>query len=545
MKRLVWVIIIFLLQTQVVAGVSIEITPSKVSLGESFRLVITSDDARSCGVPNLIPLQKDFTVAGTERSMSYTVVNGQAQSTCHWAVTLMPNKAGILPIPMLSIGKEMTKASSIEVLGAPGHAASAPLSTDKDEALMLKAVANPKAPFVNQQVLYTVTLYNSQRLLDASYQPPAVEDSLVIPLGDVSRYQISIKGREYAVEEQQYAIFPQKSGDLQITPPAFEALVYDQVPRRVRTQAKGTSLAVKPMPEGYKGQYWLPAKEVALAEQYDRTSLSFTEGDTLVRTVVLQALAAPAQLLPTLQFKSDHQFSVYPEKGEDQNAIRDKNIAGRTTFKVTYLLNKSGHITLPAIEVPWFNTATGKEEIASLPARTLMIEPKAHRDKDLNLNSTPVAKDKETISPNSPKPRGVKSLLPWWIAIGFAFLWVGTLLLWWFRYGFSRRRQRLSVLNGLRVACLNHQPEKARLELLRWAALQWPDTPCYNLTDLARASHDSGFKEQLRLLSEALYSSKKDTCWRGEALWHCVMTFHQSNAKGKPNRHGLPPMNPS
>lgn len=542
-SRIASIAICFLLQTPVFAGVSLEISPNKISLGEAFRLDITSDDTRSCGMPNLIPLQKDFTVAGTERSMSYTVVNGRAQSTCHWTVTLMPNKAGILPIPMLAIGPVMTKASSIEVLGEPGRAAFGTLSSDKNEALMLKTVTNPKAPFVNQQVLYTVRLYNSQRLLDASYQPPAVEDSLVIPLGDVDRYQTAINGREYAVEEQQYAIFPQKSGGLQITPPVFEALVYDQVPRRVRTRAEGTSLTVKPMPSEYKGKHWLPAKEVALSEQYDSTALSFTEGDTLVRTVVLQAFAAPAQLLPTLSFKSSEQFSVYPEKGEEHNAIRDKNIVGRTTFKVTYLLNKSGHITLPAVEVPWFNTTTGKEEMASLPARNLMVEPKAHSGRD--LNPPPIANNKDTISHNVPIGDGVKSLLPWWIAIGFAFLWVLTLLLWWFRYGFLKRRQKVAVLKRLRVACLTHQPEEARIELLRWASLQWPGSSCVHLNDLASASHDSHFKEQLQLLSQALYSSQKDTCWNGEALWHSVMTYHQANAKDKPNSHGLPPMNPS
>ena len=48
-----------------------------------------------------------------------------------------------------------------------------------------------------------------------------------VPFGGERRYQVNKNGRTYAVEEQQFALFPQKSGDLKIKPPVFNALVYD------------------------------------------------------------------------------------------------------------------------------------------------------------------------------------------------------------------------------------------------------------------------------------------------------------------------------
>lgn len=63
---------------------------------------------------------------------------------------------------------------------------------------------------MNQQIIYKVTLYNSKHLLDADYQGPQVENALLIPLGQEKRYQTQKNNINYLVEEQNYAIFPQK-----------------------------------------------------------------------------------------------------------------------------------------------------------------------------------------------------------------------------------------------------------------------------------------------------------------------------------------------
>ena len=548
MKRFMGMILVFLIQGHVFAAISVDVSPSTVSLGESFRLLITMEDTQACGVPNLIPLQNDFTIEATERRMSYTVVNGQARSACQWTVTLSAKKSGLLPIPALQMGPGVSPESRIEVLGGKVSHKQDASSGAQDEELLLKTDVSPPTPFVSQQILYTVKLYNNQRLLDGAYQPPSVEDALMIPLGDVRRYQTTRNGREYAVEAQQYAVFPQKSGKLLINAPSFDALVYDRVPRRVHVHAKETSLPVKPMPQSYTGKQWLPAKQVTLSEQYDRAEDSFTEGDTLVRTVTLQAAAAPAQLIPALSFKSNPEFSVYPGAREEQNSVMGGDIVGRTTVKATYLLNKTGSITLPSIEVPWFNTATGREEIASLPEHTLTITPRPEASKAVSSSpSSSVLKPSTLPTPSEaivPVLSATQSWLPWAIAIGFAVLWVVTLILWWLRYGFSNRRRKQCALKRLRAACLSSNAYQARRELLRWAALEWPDRASFNLNDVADAAHDAHFREVLNGLSQALYSPKEDKPWRGDGLWHCVAMHRAKRMDAKRNPRDLPPMNP-
>lgn len=71
------------------------------------------DEADS--VPDLTPLQEDFNIDGTERSMNYTVINGQAHSLSQWIILVTPKKTGVVEIPALQVGSEKTQPATIEV----------------------------------------------------------------------------------------------------------------------------------------------------------------------------------------------------------------------------------------------------------------------------------------------------------------------------------------------------------------------------------------------------------------------------------------------
>lgn len=546
-KKSIWIAILFCWQVMAMAAISVQVTPSTVQVGQSFRLILTLDNPKSAGIPNLTPLQKDFKIVGTERNMVYSVINGQAQATGQWSVILIPKKTGILAIPPLQIGQEQSIGSSIEVTAGPTTS----LNDDEDRAedeVLIETEINQQELFLNQQAIYTVKLYNSQRLMDAEYVPPNVEDALLVPLGGGKRYQKFLNGRSYMVEEQQYAVFPQKSGNLKIEPPTFNALVFDTVPRRISVHGKTVEAKVKPIPADYKGKYWLPAKQVALTAVYDQLDKTIKEGETLVRTVTLQAAGVPAQLLPTLEFNSTDHYRTYPEKPELKNTARQQDLIGRADIKVTYVFNKAGKITIPELQVPWFNTETGKEEIATLPAHTIQVEggePSAAKQ-NISATSSSVSKENEQKSraPSMVKVNESTNSLAWWIAGGFALAWLITLFLWLGRHkSFNRGKDKQQALKALQQACKNGNPKQAQAALLRWAALQWPDLELINLQQIARQTHDTDLKKELSLLSQAIYSHGNAT-WQGDALWRNMVAYLHMKPGVKSKRNELPPINP-
>lgn len=555
MKRLLLSLILLCSFGIAYADVVAELHDSKAQLGQTFILTLTMDGREANKAPDLTPLLKDFNLVGTERSMNYSLVNGQAYSSSQWNLSLTAKRAGVLIIPPLPIGQKKTAAVTITVskqLAPTQQVNSLQDNSAKQQDVILTAEVNVEQPFVNQQIIYTVKLYNANRLLDASYQPPEVEDALMVPFNDSRRYQITNSGRVYAVEEQQFALFPQKSGDLTIKPPRFSALVYDVVAKRVNVEAQPLTLHVKPIPTPFDNKNWLPAKQVSLTERYDKNTTTLIEGSTLVRIISLEAVGLPAQLLPSFNFPSSAQFSIYPEKPVETNTFRQQDLIGTTAVKITYLLNKSGQITIPAITLPWFNTSTGKVQKNYLPELNLTITPVAGEKKaPVKTESfVPTQSKQLVIKPQAKQAKSfvntlfTQSSLAWWLAGGFALAWVMTLLAWFFikpQQGLAK--QKKLVLKQLKAACLANNPMQTRDALLHWGKLQWPNETILNLIDLENLVQDIALKQQIDELAKTLYQEESlNQQWDGERLWQCIKGMRMD--KMKPNRkyNDIPPI---
>lgn len=525
------------------AEITARINPSKISLGQTFTLTLTEENNQDPGNPLLATLQTDFKIVGTERSMNYTIINGQAQGSSQWSIILMPKRIGTLPIPAIRIGQEQSPPTQIEVTAEAQSSAQSQgddqgTRTDAPPFLLTTSV-DQKKPYVRQQIILTVKLYNRERLLDAAYESPKIDSALTISLGDPKRYQETLNQQNYMVEEQQYAIFPQKIGKFTITGPVFNALVYDTIPRRVRLQGKTIPLDIAPIPKNIPPKTWLPAKNVQLSETYDQSSQKFLEGSTLVRTIKLQALGMPGQFLPTLPFKSGHQFSVYPEKPAIQNLLNNQELMGESSVKITYLFNHGGTVTIPAVEIPWFNTITHRIEKTRLPEKTVQVDAIRHTSK-----ARPGPIQTNTTSTYITKTIQKSHSLAWIVAALFALAWIITLYVGWYRPQGLNTGKKRRLNKQLKAACLNADPSNTRDLLLQWAAYQWPDAPILNIHDIAKRVSEPFFKKQLHDLTTILYGSSSQIPWQGAPLWRCIAQFQNKKPTPSKKRAGLPPINP-
>ncbi|MBA2651555.1 MAG: protein BatD [Tatlockia sp.] len=567
LKKTLLGIFLFCCYSFVCASLSVHLDRDKVELGQTFSLILKIEGMQINAMPDFMPLENNFSIEGTQSSVNYSVINGKISSISEWTLLLTPKRSGVLAIPSLQVGNEKSDPTTIEVSeeGSTTPATTQPVSEPKSindlqkpsgmpkqeqQDVMLLTEISVQNPLVNQQIIYTVRLYNASRLLDASYQPPQVEDALFVPMGNGRRYQVNENGRLYSVEEQQFAVFPQKTGYLKINPPSFDALLYDVRPRRISVKAKPTTLNIRPIPPEFKGKNWLPAKQVTLSEGYDKGATSLAQGSTLVRTIVVQAVALPAQLLPALDLGSSDQFSTYPEKPVESNQFQQQDLIGRSTIKITYLLNKAGKVTIPSLTLPWFNTITGKEEQSSLPELTIDVTASAAS----KLNKPePAAVITPTQAPKVANPKGKAPLIPvtapnnfaWWLAFGFALGWALTLIAW----GWQRKKNgsasptKAQILKELQQACAANKPEVARSALIQWGRLQWPKATLLNLFDLENLVDEPNLKQQINRLAQFLYqSAKPEMAWKGDDLWQAISNYKPTTGKVA-SENPLPPIN--
>lgn len=534
------------------AEILVKSSSNQVGLDETFNLTMTQNNPQNNGgIPDLTPLRKNFNIIGTQRSVSYSIINGQTQSSNTWTIVLQARNAGTITIPPIYIGTDKTTPINIEVSNHTNTKAN-PSSNDTDninQDIMLKMHVSDKKPYINQQITLKVTLFNSKQLLDANYQPPTVKNAILIPLEGDKHYQTVKDNVQYLVEEQNYAVFPQKSGPLQINSALFTALVYNFNPQKVSSEDKPIHLDVQAIPKHFSGTTWLPAKKVFLKEHYENTNQALSEGDSLVRTVTLEGTGIPAQLLPKLSFSKSNAFSVYSEKGKETNQIDHGELISRTEIKLTYLFNQSGTVTIPELKLPWFNTVSGQEEIATLPAYELNI--KAKPGNTVNTSPNPQYANKAATASNTTSTITNQSTTTTqygaWILAGlFALAWIITLLLW--KSPFRRSKKGLNSikksLKHLEQMCKKDNPQQTKEALLIWSRLQWPNQDILNLSDLIRIiGNNIELKKELLVLSQQLYQKDSMRTWHGLKLWQCVSRLNPKTHFKSINNH-LPPTNP-
>lgn len=409
---------------------------STVFLGETvtLRLEVSNDLA---GVePDLSALAGDFQVLSTGSSTQMSFVNGRQTVSAQWVIQLEPLSTGTLQVPPIKIGDQTTSSLPLAVMEAP---ASSDDSGIPD--LLVTLEVDPVSPYVQQQVRLVVKLYHALPITEGSLTEPEVENGLLQRLGEDVTYAAERGGRRYQVVERRYAMFPEHSGPLTIDSVQFRGRVSDRNSgqrlsffnpgRSVQAASEPVQLTVRPRPDAWPGGPWLPARSIALEENWGTEQLSFTAGEPVTRTLQVDAQGLPQTLLPVLGLDAVEGMRIYPDQPETRERTDGQWVYATRSQKLAIVPENAGELTLPEIRVPWWNVVTDTLEFAVIPARTLTISPGALTPSQPPVTSADVAQsaaEAPTASPDRTTPSN--RLWPIWAGVSTA-LWLVTLIAWW------------------------------------------------------------------------------------------------------------------
>ena len=532
-----------------------------VRLDESFTLVFDAEGSVDAD-PDFRLLERDFDVLHRSQSTNMSFINGQVSNTRQWTLVLMPKRLGELVIPSVSFGSDRSPMLRVTVISAQHAQPGA-----RSEELFLEVDAQPRHAFVQAQILYTARLYRAVTIENASLTEPTVNDSDVVikKLGEDRTFQTQRDGRRYQVVERRYVLFPQRSGTLTINPVVFQGQIVPQrrsffSPRssqtkRVRSDA--ITLNIEPIPASFRGATWLPSRDLQLAEAWPQNPPQFIVGEPVTRTLSVVAEGLTSAQLPVINATVPPGIKQYSDQPVQKDKDAHHGITGLREEKVALIPSQPGRLTLPAIEIPWWNTQTNTAEIARLSERMILVEPGAGMTDGVG-NQHESSQETQSASIDSFPSDGVQiqtgvqglGIWPWltgFLAIG----WLATgVLLWRHRRGprsistHGRQdlaRSRRSVERNLKQACERGDAQAAKAALLEWGNLQWPDSMPKTIGDIEARSSEP-FREELCRLNHALYGYEA-IVWKGEALWH---VFEQSAAQEtktlKPTDDGLEPL---
>lgn len=539
-----WLLLLTISPYALAAQIQVTVDRNPVNLNDSFQVIFTAKEDPDDD-PDFSPLEQDFSILHQNQASSSSWVNGQTSKTIQWTLNVMAKSAGNLEIPAIHFGDDVTSPVPVQVLqdSKQGGATS-------NEELFLKVEATPTDAYIQAQIIYTLRVYTRVDIARAQLSEPELADAVIEKLGDDSNYNTQVNGVSYSVTERKYAVFPQKSGKLTIKPLVLTAEVLtisrsiynsffnSQMAKAKRVESQAVTLDVKPAPATASGQHWLPAEQLELKQEWSGDITQMKVGEPLTRTLSIQAKGVTVGQLPELNAsKIDGSVKTYP----DQPVLKEnKTSNGLTAFKeekIALIPSQAGQITLPAINIPWFNTQSQQMETAHIPETVLTAA--AGADMPAPPVTTTPAPSSQAEKTQAPAPVVLTQASPanyWpWVALGLGLVWLATLGYFLSRKAVDKvlpdeaslaREIRLKdVVNRLKKACAANDATAAKSALLAWGQLQFKATSLGAVATFCEAR----LRDEILLLNQALYGKDAHE-WEGKRLFQ---TFTENQARAK------------
>ncbi|MCP5208874.1 MAG: protein BatD [Hahellaceae bacterium] len=415
--------------------------------------------------PEINGLEKDFDVLDRKQQYNVQSVNGDNRAEITWLYTLAPKSAGNLAIPAIKFKDAESAPIDITVLAGKPKI----LSTEAPP-IFLEVSVDKTAAYVQEQIIVTMRLYHQGNLASGELTKPEPENAIIEQLGEQTKYSRMHNNRRYEVIERNYLVFPQKSGTLTIFPQTFTGTLIDPRSRQrkyAREFSDAKTIDVKSPPTSFTGQQWLPAMSIYLTESWSKPVDTIQVGDSVTRTLNLQALGMLGSALPPFEVSEPRGLKLYPDQEKRSSEPHKAGANSQLSQSFAMVAIAPGKVTLPEIRIPWWDTVNNVERVAVLPTKEITVIAATNQSVSANnqldqksiANSLPADSDSSTTNTSlSDGHSGVAQTWQWlfWLTLTG---WLITVV-----YCFTKISRLKSALTGVSLSSTLHQKNNERLK---------------------------------------------------------------------------------
>lgn len=530
------IIIMVLASASVSAALTASVDRDRVTMGDTIRLTIAATNDEPINNTDPRPLLRDFEIIQRSSSSNTSIINGKMTSTRQLILDITPKREGSLRIPALRVGRDETNFLLIAV-GPATTAAGDPL-------IDFVAELDQTSVYVQGQAILILRIQQAVNLESRSVTELSLDDAFVKQL-EQKTFQRTIGGTPWLVHEIRYAIFPEKSGSIEIPAQTFSARestgrrsMFDigNGGRQIQRKTKALTLKVLPRPDSFPAPTWLPARKVEVEENWSTPPEQLRVGESATRRITIKGEGLQGAQLPPILFPANPGLKYYP----DQPVVSDGEVAsgvmGSREDSAALVPTKVGAWEVPEIRIPWWNTKTRKVEYAVVPSRRIVVGASLDSGTALTLpNPTSITEFDNT--PIAMAPRQDSTSLWMWVALLSTLGWVITLL-----YVFARKSSPASAkpvaaenmseraaYKTLIAACSSDNTVEARRHLILWAAAMFPDGNIHSLEVVESHFNNTVLSDEIEKMNSALYGST-ETRWSGTALIELVKELRSRHA---------------
>ncbi|MES9994254.1 MAG: BatD family protein [Candidatus Thiodiazotropha sp.] len=570
-------ITLLLLSSPASAKVSALLSSNSVGPDQTVRLTLQMEGEEEMH-PDLSELEGLFEILGRSTQQSISIINGKMSAKRSLILTLMPKQSGTIEIPPIRIGQESTQALVLEVTKHTQQQ----IEADSKQVLLELSLSTPKA-YIEEEVILTLRLFQAPGIRAESLTEPqaSMPDTQMRLLHEES-YRSERDGTNYLVIERTYGLYAYQSGTLEIGGVKYRgrsgkdrifSLLNDPFSssqpeiRHFRSESNRVELEVMPIPQAFTGDRWLPAKNLQVVENGLAQQTAIIAGKPIVRRIMMIADGLTANQLPPIEQTMPEGLKLYQERPQLKETRARSGISSNRQSEMTLIATDPGRYQLPAVEIPWWNTETDRQETARLAALSFEVLPNPTAGSDPQPRQPPLGTEQatpdttETISSSDQAVAQSSNPNLHWLVWLFATAWLATLFAWWYtrRKAPAQSPQHQSreetvktidpgklalaeALTHLETAYLEKDAVAARSAWLQWAQLQWPENPPQNLTRLASRC-DKGVSQAVLSLERAIYSPQDEPEWTDYEIRMLIEQTPREQTAAK-QTDGLVPLNP-
>ena len=558
--------------TQITSAQTTSLRQQQIYQGEIAELTIEYD----ASIPSLYGidtsiLDTDFIVLDTRSSVSRVVESEKKLHRMHWAVQLVPRRSGSLRIPRLKFGENHSEPMLLEVRPASAL-------EQAQQSVFVEVEAYPQNPYPGQQTRIVTRLFHNLKLYDVTLAEPETSQTQVKRSGRELRYETHRDDTSYQVLERNIVLTPNAVEQISFKPAIYrgsirpgnatpseatmsEATMGEATMRAVATryiyrQSNSLSLKLRELPTGTDIANWLPAQRIEVELEWDDMDTNPRPGDSLGVTLSLRVSGLPGEALPAdLLLHESEQYQIYADQETRSTQIEgapgEEQFSGSLQQRYAIIFNQAGEITLPGLNLHWWNLDLDRAVVTSVAATSLTVSASeaSAASSPVRGDSTSGAVKEEGTSARGLIPPGLYQHWTWLLLLAGGLLMVTLLMLAKPLYARILARLRLvgkrrRYLQNLKQACRSNDAAQTRHELMKWGRVHWRDHRISSLHQLARPGQSAHWARELAGLDAAVFALQVDD-WRGNALWELIrQEVKFGYAKKQPRTSLLPGLYP-
>ena len=380
-------------------SVSVTLTPETIAVGQNTTLTITissHQQLEAMAPPNLgsfLPVSFQTSYLGTKNQ--YNNVNAQSSVLKIWSYSLIPQEEGSFTISDIALpfnGKNFqiqpitiivkSKIQLQNQTGSQKRTWSRNVFNDPfyGGSQKIEASVDNQFPYIGEQITYTFRYLHTAIIPSVDfpkYQLPSMNQFWRYQLGQSKPKTEIINGTQFRVAEIKIALFPMVTGIITIAPsvlslPTSIERSNRSIPRQLNTE-EVIEVMVRPLPEtGNPTSFGGVVGKYQITSEVEKTKVKIGEAITMHIRI---AGIGNIETLPELKIPEMIDLTIYDSNITDATRDTHGKIYGSRTYEYVIIPSKPGRVTIPVVELCYFDPNGEKYEIIRTTPIPLEISP--------------------------------------------------------------------------------------------------------------------------------------------------------------------------